>query len=166
MGGASGRCYVAPVREFVDRGGLWVAAQGIVFAAVAAALWWGASGDGPVFLLAPGLVVTMSGIALAADGAYRIRRHITALPAPVAGAPLVERGSYRLARHPIYGGLVVAAVGLALALGSFLGVAAAIGLGAFFLLKSRHEERLLEAAYPEYSAYRSRVSKRLIPWVI
>lgn len=150
----------------MDRGGLWVAAQGLVFVLVAAALSWGASDDVPVTVVVTGVVVAAAGIALSADGAYRIRRHITALPAPVAGAPLVERGSYRLARHPIYGGLVVAAVGLALALGSFLGVAAAIGLGAFFLLKSRHEERLLEAAYPEYSAYRSRVPKRLIPWVV
>ncbi len=103
---------------------------------------------------------------MAGDGVLRIRRHITALPAPAAGAPLVEDGSFGLVRHPIYGGLVVAALGIAAARASALGLVAAGALGGFFLLKSRFEERLLAAAYPEYDSYRARVTRSLIPWLV
>jgi protein-S-isoprenylcysteine O-methyltransferase Ste14 len=103
---------------------------------------------------------------LAGDGAYRIRRHLTALPAPRDGAPLVADGSYGLARHPIYGGLVLGAAGLALARASAAGGLAAGVLAVFFVLKSAHEERMLAAVHPAYAQYRSQVRRRLIPWVL
>lgn len=152
--------------RFRDRGGWWVAGQGVIFAGVAAAVWWGGSDEAAALLLWTGVSIAIIGVGLAFDGVLRIRRHITALPAPVAGAPLVEVGSYRLVRHPIYGGLVVAALGLAAARASLVGAAAAVVLAAFFSLKSRFEERLLVVAYPGYEGYRARVGRRLIPWVL
>ena len=154
------------MHSFRERGGLWVLGQGLAFLVVAGALRWGAADDVPAGLRWTGVVIAALGLALSADGAYRIRRHITALPAPVSGAPLVEAGAYQMARHPIYGGLVVAALGLATARGAPASVGAAVLLGIFFLLKSRHEEVMLEAAYPGYRDYRSRVRRRLIPWIV
>jgi protein-S-isoprenylcysteine O-methyltransferase Ste14 len=154
------------VRSFRDKGGWWVVGQGVMFTLVAATLWSAGSDDVAAGLLWGGILVAVAGLGLAGDGVLRLRKHITALPAPVAGAPLVEDGSYRLVRHPIYGGLVVVALGLSAARGSLLGGAAAVALGIFFLLKSRFEERLLASSYPAYETYRARVAHRLIPWVV
>jgi protein-S-isoprenylcysteine O-methyltransferase Ste14 len=154
------------MRRFRNKGGWWVVGQGVMFGWAAVALWSAGSDDVAAGLLWGGILVAVTGLGLAGDGVLRIRRHITALPAPVAGAPLVEDGSYRMVRHPIYGGLVLAALGLSAARGSLLGVTAAVALGVFFFLKSRFEERLLATSYPAYEAYRERVAHRLIPWVI
>jgi protein-S-isoprenylcysteine O-methyltransferase Ste14 len=51
-------------------------------------------------------------------------------------------------------------------LDSVLGVALSIGLLGFFWLKSGYEERQLRIKYPGYSAYRQRVRRRFIPFVI
>ena len=140
--------------------------QGGVFLIVALSLWAGASDDVALGVYWAGIVVAMVGVVLAGDGVFRIRRHITALPAPVAGAPLMEEGSFRLARHPIYGGLAIAAFGLSIARGSIAGIAATAVLAVFLGLKSRHEELRLEEAYPGYPEYRLRVQRRMIPWIL
>ena len=150
----------------MDRGGGWVLAQGVVFAMIAFGLWWGGDNDGPAGFVVLGAVIAASGAALAGDGVMRIRRDITALPAPVADAPLVTSGSFGLVRHPIYGGLVVVVLGLGIARSSLLGVAGAVLLALFFRLKSAREEAMLEAAYPGYPDYRRRVRRRLIPWLL
>jgi protein-S-isoprenylcysteine O-methyltransferase Ste14 len=140
-------------------------AQAVLFVTVAAALVWDGTTDASVVLVAAGVIVAAAGGLLASDGVLRIRRHISAMPAPVAGAPLVEAGSYALVRHPIYGGLTLATLGLAVARASLSGLAAGVALGIFFALKSGREERMLRAAYAGYDAYARRVQKRLVPWI-
>ena len=83
---------------------------------------------------------------------------------PIFGAPLVESGAYRLIRHPIYSGLVLAAIGWGLVAGSTLAIAAAGLLFLLFVGKSRREEAGLVAVHPEYRAYQCR-TKRPIPWI-
>jgi len=150
------------VGDFGDRGGWWVVAQGVLFLLTASALW-AAGSEPPAGWLAVGLAITVAGLAFSFDALVRIRRFVTAMPAPVDGAPLVQTGSFGLVRHPIYGGLVIATVGLAVARASWVGGVASAALLAFFSMKSRQEERMLEAAYPDYAAYRDRVTRRLIP---
>ena len=74
-------------------------------------------------------------------------------------ASFSERGPYRYVRHPMYVAITVTGAGWALAWQSTAG---ALLLLAFFDLKSRREERWLEAAYPSYADYRRRV-RRFIP---
>lgn len=77
---------------------------------------------------------------------------------------LVLTGPYRLARHPIYGGLLIAVIGTAVAIGAWRGVLA-VGLMLIAMLRrSRIEERRLRATYPDYDAYRCTVA-RFIPFV-
>ena len=95
-------------------------------------------------------LVAAAGMALAGDGALRIQRHITAMPSLVHGAPLVEVGAFTLARHPIYGGLVMAGAGLAIVRNSALGELAAAALFGYFHLKSGSKEGRLAAVYPGY----------------
>ena len=74
-----------------------------------------------------GLLLMAAGLAWAAWAAWTLRRAGTPLARRAAPRVLVEEGPYRLGRHPIYLGLLLAAGGLALVLGSLLVMAATLG---------------------------------------
>ena len=151
------------------RGEGWVIAQFVLLAIIAGAGFRDLVFDGgagswgwPSPLL--GIVAINLGCLLAARGSWDIRASFSPFPRPVVGAPLVETGAYRLVRHPIYGGLVLAALGWGLVTSSTL---ALVGAGLLFLLfaaKGRREEAWLGAIHPGYRAYQGR-TKRLIPRV-
>ena len=96
--------------------------------------------------------------------AWNLGRSLTPFPRPVDDGQLVTTGAYRFVRHPIYSGVLVIALGIALLTMSPLRLVMAAVLFVFFNLKARREERWLEEKYPDYAAYRKRV-KRLIPWI-
>lgn len=148
------------------RGEGWVAIQVALFAAIAAAGWWlGGAWAGPsatVTLLAGAALVIFGGW-LAVRGIVDLHEALTPLPYPREGASLIESGVYAGARHPIYGGLIVAGVGWGLATASPAALGLAVVLAGFFTLKSIREEAWLERVYPDYPAYRER-TRRFIPW--
>jgi protein-S-isoprenylcysteine O-methyltransferase Ste14 len=111
-----------------------------------------------------GGVLFAAGILLAAAGAISLGRNLTPLPQPKTDAALIVTGAYRLVRHPIYSGIALMALGWGLWLPGWLTIGYAILLFVFFDVKSRREERLLEAKFPEYAEYRKRVRK-LVPFV-
>ena len=117
--------------------------------------WIGSLGGG---------VLILGGSLLAATGAVSLGKNLTPLPRPRENATLIVTGAYRLVRHPIYSGITFMAVGWGLWLHSWLTIGYALLLFAFFDIKSRREERLLEEKFPEYAAYRKRVRK-LLPFV-
>lgn len=81
------------------------------------------------------------------------------------GQELVTRGPYRLVRHPIYSGMLLAAGGVALALGDIAGLAGFALIFVSLLRKALVEELLLASEFGEpYAAYMRR-TKRLIPFV-
>lgn len=151
---------------FAARGGWWVAAQLVAFGVVVASLLWAPERDVPAVVAALGWVLVIAGGGLAIDGVIQIRGHLTAYPAPLDHGKLVEHGSYRMVRHPIYGGLVIGVVGLAVASGNLVALVAGLVLGAFFYAKSGFEETLLEDKYVDYPQYQRRVTRRLIPWLL
>ncbi|MGH8681891.1 MAG: methyltransferase family protein, partial [Burkholderiales bacterium] len=85
-------------------------------------------------------------------------------PHPREGVQLVRRGVYGLVRHPVYAGLLVGALGWALAWLSVAGVIFSALLAAFFDRKARREERWLRSRFPEYAAYQRQV-RRFIPGI-
>jgi protein-S-isoprenylcysteine O-methyltransferase Ste14 len=82
------------------------------------------------------------------------------------GQRVIERGPYRLIRHPSYTGLMLIILGVGVADGTWLSVAAALFLPLPALLhRISVEEKVLVSSLGEpYAAYRSR-TKRLIPRV-
>lgn len=146
------------------RGEGWVVLQGALLAVVAIAGLAGPALTGPPRVVAAiaGLSLIVLGGALAVRGLIDLRDALTPMPRPRDGAQLVDTGAYRLARHPVYGGIVIVAVGYALVMAAPAALASAALLLAFFRLKSAREEAWLEERYPGYPAYRVR-TRRLIP---
>jgi protein-S-isoprenylcysteine O-methyltransferase Ste14 len=152
--------------DFGPRGEGWVAIQVALFAGVGAAGLLGPAWSDP--WRTAGIVGGAGLIALGAVGGVLgvvgLRENLTAVPRPVEGGRLIESGVYGLVRHPIYTGIVTAALGWGLAMASPAAILAAVLLGCFFDLKTRREEAWLLAAYPAYAAYRARVRK-LVPFL-
>ncbi len=113
---------------------------------------------------AVGLALMAGGASLLALGSRDLGRNLTPVPRPRADARLVESGAYALARHPIYGGLIVAGLGWGLFTASPPALLLAFVLTGFFELKSRREEAWLVAHYPAYPAYMER-TRRFIPYL-
>lgn len=148
------------------RGGGWVILQfvvlGAAFAAGIAGPEWPAGAS--AWLMIGGSALVLVGIVLAAAGMRHLGSSITPFPRPGDEAELREHGSYRLVRHPIYGGLLLATLGWALAT-SPVALVPAVVLGLVFLGKSSREEAWLAERYDGYVDYRARVPKRFVPFV-
>lgn len=149
------------------RGGGWVAVQAVLLAGVAlsalvGAAWpagWEVVGD------VVAAVLLAAGGVLLVGGAVQLGPALTPFPAPRDGTDVTSHGLYAHARHPIYGGVVLLALGWAALFASVAGAVLALLLLVFFELKSRREEHWLVEHDPTYGEYRRRVRRRFVPFV-
>ena len=82
------------------------------------------------------------------------------------GHELIQSGPYALARHPIYTGLIVMALGTAINYGRASGFGLLVALCGGLWWKARAEERIMSAHFPDaYAAYKRRVHA-IIPFVL
>lgn len=82
------------------------------------------------------------------------------------GQELIERGPYRYVRHPMYSGILLLVVGLAIWSGSIFGLALLLVCFGALWLRSRQEEALLTRHFPvAYPEYKRRTKAALIPFV-
>jgi 2-amino-4-hydroxy-6-hydroxymethyldihydropteridine diphosphokinase len=151
--------------ELVGSGRVWVAVQFSLLAV------WGVvlavTGVSPV----PGWPLWVGG-ALAAAGGFMAGWGVIALgpamsilPEPAPHAGLVANGPYRLVRHPIYGGVILSLMGVAVALQSLAAGVFAVALIGFFLAKATVEERYLRLVHAGYGDYMKKVRRRLFPGI-
>lgn len=150
---------------FAARGGWWVVAQIPVLLLAAGLPPWTAAarGFGTSLQLAGALLIAI-GFGLIVAGLIMLGPALTPYPRPRPDSTLVTRGVYTHLRHPIYGGLMVAALGWALAWLSTPGVLYVVLMALFFDRKAAREEAWLRERYPGYVAYAKRV-KRFVPGV-
>jgi len=112
-----------------------------------------------------GYVIEAAGLALTIAARFALGASFTLLPRPRQHATLRRHGVYALARHPIYGGLLLIAIGLALHRSGLVFLPTAL-LVVVFLLKSMREEAWLSVRYPDYHDYRQATRHRFVPWLV
>ncbi|MGN6811870.1 MAG: methyltransferase [Thermomicrobiales bacterium] len=104
----------------------------------------------------PGLVLELLGLGLATWARSVLGQHWTGRVALTANQPLTTSGPYRLARHPLYTGILAAALGTAIGEGRLRGLAGVALLVAAYRRKVGYEEPALRehfgAAYAAYAA--------------
>jgi protein-S-isoprenylcysteine O-methyltransferase Ste14 len=91
------------------------------------------------------------------------RRSFHAGANPTEGG-LVTRGPYRFLRHPIYTAATFFILAGALSYRTVESISVAIVIVLCLIMRMFLEEKLLVAAYPEYTEY-ARKTKRIIPFV-
>jgi protein-S-isoprenylcysteine O-methyltransferase Ste14 len=155
--------------EREDRDNRWVLA---VFTALTLlAAFVPAYTDRHDFWTIDGAAVRWLGVGLfAAGGALRLwpvfvlGARFSGLVAIQPGHTLETRGVYSVIRHPSYLGMLVNALGWALAFRSAIGVLLTVLLVPPLLARINAEERLLQSQFDrEYEAYRQRTAWRLVP---
>jgi protein-S-isoprenylcysteine O-methyltransferase Ste14 len=112
-----------------------------------------------------GACLLVAGLGLAVWARINLGRN-WGMPMTLKAEPeLVTSGPYRFVRHPIYSGILLAALATALAVSAYWLLIAAI-LGAYFVHSARVEEGLMAASFPTaYPSYRAH-TKMLIPFVL
>jgi protein-S-isoprenylcysteine O-methyltransferase Ste14 len=110
-----------------------------------------------------GVLITVLGLALTAAGVAAVIRHRTTIVPHHPVATLLTGGPYRLSRNPMYTGLAVAYLGLALLLGSWWPLVLwPLVVVAVRRLVIRPEERYLAQRFGRtYSDYTSDVRRWL-----
>lgn len=97
----------------------------------------------PDFLDVLGIILMIGGFTIAIIALLGLGAALTPTPVPQQNAALRTGGIYALIRHPIYSGILVAALGFTLAVGSIWQVILWVALIAFFYAKAFWEDRLL-----------------------
>ncbi|PNH11878.1 putative protein-S-isoprenylcysteine O-methyltransferase [Tetrabaena socialis] len=141
---------------FGKRGEQWLLAQ---VAAVAMLLFPPLVLKGLVDFLAT--VSLTAGLVFMVSALFSLGRSISPLPQPRKKHQLVVSGIYGYARHPMYGGLLLAALGLAVLTRNETRLAITAVLWWVLENMVSVEESALSGRYAEYTEYRSKVKKFL-----
>ena len=109
-------------------------------------------------------IPALSGLIFIIKGLIDLGTNLTPLPYPIEGGKLVQTGIYGIVRHPLYSGLISAALAWTIFQFSLSHLIATAILLIFFDIKANREETWLSEKYSDYSEYRQRV-KKLIPGI-
>jgi protein-S-isoprenylcysteine O-methyltransferase Ste14 len=116
---------------------------------------------GPVLSML-GMLLVVLGLLIVIAASANLGPAASPLPLPRATGALRTTGLYRYVRHPIYSGLFVLAIGIAVRSGSGVVALATTALIVWLSMKARWEERHLRDRYPEYAPYAAHVP-RFVP---
>lgn len=109
-------------------------------------------------------VLFWAGVAGVVIAGIALGRSLTATPVPTATSTLRTTGPYRFVRHPIYTGVVMIVVALAVRSGNVAGLLLGAATIGFFNVKANWEEQWLIERFDGYAAYAS-TTPRFIPWL-
>lgn len=114
-----------------------------------------------------GLVVAVAGglVGLAAIRQHQVvnQQPPKVSPVPNESVGLVESGLYQYVRHPIYSGVLLAALGAAIINGHLAMFVLFVLLYGWLTMKSMFEEHLLSQTYPTYPDYMTRTGRFIPP---
>jgi protein-S-isoprenylcysteine O-methyltransferase Ste14 len=118
---------------------------------------------GPIFP-AVGTILLAVGLGFAVWARRHLGRNWSVQVVVKEDHTLIRTGPYRYVRHPIYTGILLAMLGMAIAIGEWRVL---LGFGFMllsFMIKSRQEERRMRETFSEYAEYQ-RQTAALIPYV-
>jgi protein-S-isoprenylcysteine O-methyltransferase Ste14 len=118
-----------------------------------------------VWLAGVGLVLLAAGLGFAIWARMHIGRNWGTPMTQKDEPELVTSGPYHLVRHPIYSGILVAAVGTAVAL-SWLWLITVTLAGVYFVYSAKVEERYLTERFPDAYPGHKRSTKMLVPLIL
>jgi protein-S-isoprenylcysteine O-methyltransferase Ste14 len=111
-----------------------------------------------------GAILTAIGIGFAIWARINLGRNWSSHPAVKEHHELVTTGPYAYVRHPIYSGIMPAALGTAIT-SSIFGVGMFIFISIAFAVRMNKEEKIMLELFPDqYPEYQKR-TKRLVPFV-
>jgi protein-S-isoprenylcysteine O-methyltransferase Ste14 len=111
-----------------------------------------------------GMALFLMGLGLAVWARFNLGRNWGAPMSEKVDAELVTTGPYQYIRNPIYSGIMLAAIGTAVAVSWYWLVAVAL-MSAFFVYSATVEEHTMERLFPDtYPLYKSS-TKKLIPFI-
>ena len=116
----------------------------------------------PPWVVGASWVVSGAGVVWAVWAALRLGDRLTPTPVPRDGGELRVEGPYAHVRHPIYTGVLLIVLGIALRTGSGVGLALGVVTVGFFHAKAAFEERLLADRFPGYARYAA-ATPRFVP---
>ena len=145
------------------RGEAWVFVQIVLLLAIVLSPGW-PNGLSNLLVIGTGLIIGIAGLAIVALSASSLGRTMSVFPRPINDGHLTQTGLYAVVRHPIYCGVIAAALGWAIFRLSWPALILTIVLAIFFDRKAAREELWLMEKYPEYGSYRQHVHK-LVPFI-
>ncbi len=157
----------SPHKSIFKRGIWYVVVQGILIGLIL----FGPHGS-PLISSEPLITILQScGIAIGllaclimVIAAINLGANLTPLPHPKDDSVFIQTGLYQYVRHPIYFGVLLAALAWLLIFPGLYVLAYSICLFLFFDIKARREEVWLVERFSGYKNYQARV-KKLIPGI-
>ncbi len=155
----------SPAKSIFERGAWYVVIQGILIGLILI----GPQGY-PLINSEPlstifqscGIAIGLLACLVMGIAVINLGKNLTPLPCPKDDAVLIQSGLYRYVRHPIYFGVLLAALAWLLIFPGVYVLAYAIALFVLFDIKAKREEVWLVERFPTYKDYQRRV-KKLIP---
>ncbi|BDX21826.1 protein-S-isoprenylcysteine methyltransferase [Polynucleobacter sp. TUM22923] len=111
-----------------------------------------------------GIAVGLLSLVLMLVSFINLGKNFTPFPRPKDDAQFIQFGLYRFVRHPMYFGVILAAIAWLCLFPNLCILAYAIGLVGLFDVKARREELWLVERFPAYGDYQS-CTKKLIPYL-
>ena len=149
------------------RGEGWVLGQLLLTAGVFLSALLGRGWAGGYAVAGPtagGVSLALGALLLAWAGLH-LGASLTPFPAPRPRSKLKTSGPYAFVRHPMYGGVILIALGWSTIFATVVGGALTVLLAIFFDLKARREEEWLRERLDGYETYRERTPRKLVPFV-
>ena len=146
--------------EFGKRGEAYFAAQAVLVVLVAIG-GVPVLGDTLMMILGPALMLAGAGFVVL--GGTELGDNLSPWPVPVSDSDLRTDGVFGQVRHPIYAGLLMGCAGLAILTGSAPRLLLTAMLWYVLDVKSDFEEDKLKDEFPDYEAYKKKVTGKFFP---